>query len=131
MPIFTRYSTISTGNALIPITGLSAGYHQSSIKWCAAENWTSARLPWLSVSSLGPIYSILLFSKVPIEELGGKTIAVSSDSETSSALLKIILREFFSLKCSFRVTKLHSVRNILADFPAVLHIGDTAMMEAK
>lgn len=102
----------------------------SSIEYLRNKN-RYVILPWLSVSSLGPIYSILLFSKVPIEELGGKTIAVSSDSETSSALLKIILREFFSLKCSFRVTKLHSVRNILADFPAVLHIGDTAMLEAK
>lgn len=88
-------------------------------------------LPWLSISSSGPIHSILLFSKVPLEELGGKTIAVSSDSETSIALLKIILKEFHALKCRFKPTKQRSVKNILKDFSAVLHIGDTAMLEAK
>lgn len=88
-------------------------------------------LPWLSVSSSGPIKSILLFSSVPIEALGGKTIAVSSDSETSAALLKVILKEFYSLKCKFKQTGLRSVKNILSSVPAVLHIGDTAMMEAK
>ncbi len=88
-------------------------------------------LPWLSVSSSGPIKSILLFSSVPIEALGGKTIAVSSDSETSAALLKVVLKEFYSLKCKFKQTGLRSVKNILSSVSAVLHIGDTAMMEAK
>ena len=88
-------------------------------------------LPWFSISSLGPIKSILLFSRFPISELGGKTIAVTSDSETSVALLKIILKEFLSLKCKFKTISLRSVRNILLSYPAVLHIGDTAMIEAK
>ncbi len=88
-------------------------------------------LPWLSISSFGPIKSILLFSKRPIHELGGKTIAVSSESETSTALLKIVLKEFLSLKCKFRTINQRSVKNILSSFPAVLHIGDTAMKEAK
>jgi chorismate dehydratase len=88
-------------------------------------------LPWLSISSSGPIHSILLFSRVPLEELGGKTIAVSSESDTSVELLKIILREFISLKCRFKTTSLRSVKNILTAYPAVLHIGDTAMFESK
>lgn len=87
-------------------------------------------LPWFSISSSGPIKSILLFSKYPIEELGGKTIAVSSESETSTLLLKIILKEFFSLDCGFEQETRRSVRNILTSFPAMLHIGDTAMIEA-
>jgi len=88
-------------------------------------------LPWLSVSSSGPIKSILLFSEVPINSLEGKTVAVTSDSETSTALLKVIFREFLSIKCRYRPTDLHSVNNILSSFPAVLHIGDTAMLEAQ
>lgn len=88
-------------------------------------------LPWFSISSSGPIKSILLFSKSPINALGGKTIAVTSDSEASAALLKIILKEFLSLKCKFISTSLRSVRNILSSVSAVLHIGDTAMIEAK
>jgi chorismate dehydratase len=88
-------------------------------------------LPWFSISSSGSISSILLFSKFPLNELGGKTIAVTSDSETSAALLKVILREFLSLKCTFKPTSLRSVKNILSSFSAILHIGDTAMIEAK
>lgn len=88
-------------------------------------------LPWFSISSFGPIKSILLFSKRPIHELGGKTIAVSSESETSTALLRIVLKEFLSLKCKFRSIDQRSVVNILSSFPAVLHIGDTAMIESK
>ncbi len=88
-------------------------------------------LPALSVSSTGPIRSILLFSSLPIEKLGGETIALSSESETSVALLQVILTNFFSLKCRFEYTNLSSVRNILTQVSAVLHIGDTAMSEAQ
>lgn len=88
-------------------------------------------LPWFSISSTGCIKSILLFSKLPIQELGGCTIALSSESETSTVLLKIILKEFHSLKCKFRSVTPAGTRNILSSFPAVLHIGDTAMKEAK
>lgn len=87
-------------------------------------------LPWFSISSSGPIKSILLFSKCPLDELGGKTIAVSSESETSTLLLKIILKEFFHVKCSLKLENRRSVKNILTSFPAMLHIGDTAMIEA-
>jgi len=88
-------------------------------------------LPWHSISSTGQIKSILLFSSVPLDELGGKTIAVSSESDTSVAMLKIILKEFCSLECKFRKTDLRSVKNILSSYSAVLHIGDTAMIEAQ
>jgi len=88
-------------------------------------------LPWFSINSSGCINSILLFSKCPIQELGGKDIALSSESETSAALLKIILKEFLSLKCRFSTVDRRSVKNILSSFSAVLHIGDTAMREAK
>jgi len=88
-------------------------------------------LPWHSISSAGQIKSILLFSSVELNQLGGKTIAVSSESDTSVAMLKIILKEFCSLECKFKKTDLHSVKNILSSVSAVLHIGDTAMHEAQ
>jgi chorismate dehydratase len=88
-------------------------------------------LPWHSISSTGPIKSILLFSRIPIQNLGGKTIAVTSDSATSTVMLKVILKEFFSLKCRFKQTDKRCVKNILSSSSAVLHIGDTAMVEAK
>jgi chorismate dehydratase len=102
----------------------------SSIEYLKYKS-TYRILPWLSISSYGTIKSILLFSKFPIHDLGGKTIAVSSESETSTVLLKIILKEFLSLKCRLKPTTLRSVKNILSTYSGVLHIGDTAMMEAK
>jgi chorismate dehydratase len=88
-------------------------------------------LPWFSISSSGYINSILLFSKYPIHELAGKNIAMSSESETSAALLKIIFEEFLALKSRYRSISKRSVKNILTSFSAVLLIGDTAMREAK
>jgi len=88
-------------------------------------------LPWFSISSKGPINSILLFSKYPLKELNGKNISVSSDSETSSVLLKVILREFLSIKCRYKKTKFRSVKNALTSSSAALLIGDEAMKEAK
>jgi len=88
-------------------------------------------LPCFSISSFGPIRSILLFSKYPLNELDGKLIAVSSESETSSILLKIILKDFLSLNCKFKSVNERSVRKTLSTFSAILHIGDTALVEAK
>jgi len=88
-------------------------------------------LPYLSISSSGPINSIFLFSKFPIEELGGKQIAVTSESDTSTALLKVILKEFLSLDCKFKSTKTKNVNDLLSSYAAALHIGDTAMTENK
>jgi len=88
-------------------------------------------LPYLSISSAGPINSIFLFSKFPIEELGGKQIAVTSESDTSTALLKVILKEFLSLDCKFKPTKTKNVNDLLSSYAAALHIGDTAMIEGK
>ncbi len=88
-------------------------------------------LPWFSISSAGPINSIYLFSRSPLKDLDGKTVAVSSESETSTALLKIILAEFYSITCTFRPVNHKDVENILSTYSAVLHIGDTAMTEYR
>ena len=76
-----------------------------------------------SISSQGPIESILLFSRVPIGELNGGTIYVSSQSETSVALLDIILREFYGIQCRLQV--LQSPENSGGE--AFLLIGDDAL----
>ena len=88
-------------------------------------------LPYLSVSSTGPIESILLFSRFPIKELDGKPIAVSSESETSSVLLRIILEEFLSLDSRLESTDISDVEALLSSFSAVMLIGDTALTETK
>ncbi len=87
-------------------------------------------LPWFSISSSGPIGSILLFSRLPLNKLQGKMIGLSADSDTSVVLLKIILKEFFSIRCRFTTLK-HSRDEDLSTVSAFLLIGDKAMKEAK
>ena len=102
----------------------------SSIEYLRHKNNYSI-IPWFSIGATGPICSIFLFSRLPISELNKKTIAVSSHSETSAMLLKIILRDFLSLSCKFRKINSGSLKKTLSSFPACLLIGDEAMKAKK
>ena len=80
----------------------------------------------LCIASNGPADSVLLFSQLPIEELDGAKIALSSASATSNKLLEIILKEFLNVKhCRGEVTSPLQSDN----FPARLLIGDHALFE--
>ena len=83
-----------------------------------------------SISSKGPVGSILLLSKRLIEELEGKTILVSSQSETSIALLDIILKKFYTIECSLSPTD-ESLDFLINNAEAFLSIGDDALKAAK
>ncbi|MDA8387945.1 MAG: menaquinone biosynthesis protein [Nitrospiraceae bacterium] len=83
-----------------------------------------------SVSADGPIRSIYLFSRFPLEELGGRLIGVTNQTETSVALLRIILGKFLGLDHRIRVTALPAAR-ALSRFSAYLAIGDDAMRARK
>ena len=76
-----------------------------------------------SISSKGAIGSIFLFSKKPIQELEGKTISITSQTDTSVALLNIILQKFFDIKCELIA---HQNPNESGS-DAFLLIGDDAM----
>jgi chorismate dehydratase len=77
----------------------------------------------ISVSSKGPVGSIFLFSKRPIGALDGCPICVTSQSETSIALLQIILRRFHGISCHLTVSE--NPESI--DAEAFLLIGDEAL----
>lgn len=82
-----------------------------------------------SISSRGPVGSILLFSKRPIEALEGLTILTSSQSETSVALLKIILGKFYEIDCLLKPSS-EPVEKAMLSHEAYLLIGDGALTEA-
>jgi len=82
-----------------------------------------------SISSFGAVGSIFLFSRTPIEELDGLSILTSSQSETSVALLEIILRKFYNINCVLKPTAgLPGTAEKTGE--AYLLIGDSAMKEA-
>lgn len=104
---------------LVDIGGISSFSYGKN-----AENYSL--VPDLSVSSFGRVNSIFLFSKYKIEELGGKRIALTSSSETSVALLKIILDRFFRVESSFQV-ETPNFEKMLGNYDACLLIGDDAI----
>jgi chorismate dehydratase len=83
-----------------------------------------------SISSKGPVRSIFLFSKRPIGDLGGLTVLMSSQSETSVALLQIVLKKFHGLECQFRLTS-ESMAKAMQSNEAYLLIGDDALAQER
>ena len=84
-------------------------------------------LPDFCIGSDGPVESVLMFSTLPIEELSGKEILVTSESATSVILLQILLRRHFGLS-DVRIKPVTlSIHEALKKAPAVLVIGDTAL----
>ena len=87
-------------------------------------------LPDISISSCGPVKSVLLFSTLPIEELNGREILLSSESATSVNLLKILLEKRYGFNCSFRVATGNRIVP-MPESPAMLLIGDGALKELQ
>jgi len=82
-------------------------------------------LPDLSISANGHVGSVFLFSKIPIEQLDNAHILLSSQSETSVCLVKIILENFYDLKPSYKSGDIFD--NRCENCQAVLAIGDDAL----
>ncbi|WP_100372699.1 menaquinone biosynthesis protein [Bacillus sp. FJAT-45037] len=93
-----------------------------------AENTSQfTLLPDLSVSAYEKVGSIFLFSKVPIEQLSGKSIALTSSSATSVHLLKVILERFYQHEVQYETMK-PSMDRMLDQNDACLLIGDDAIL---
>lgn len=83
-------------------------------------------LPDLSISSIGAVASVLLFSRIPIEKLDGQKILLSSESATSVNLLQILLKKRLGCSCSFTVSG-QPLDRALREASAMLLIGDNAL----
>ena len=83
-------------------------------------------LPHVSISAIGRVDSIILFSKYPIEELTGKKIALTVSSSTSVVLLKIILSRLVQVQPEY-LTAEPNLEKMMQDNDAALLIGDDAL----
>lgn len=94
-------------------------------------NWEKyLLLPDMSISSRGPVQSVLLFSPVAIEELCGFEIALTGESATSVNLLRILLWEYIGIqKIKLSVPTMSIEDALKAGLPALL-IGDRALKAA-
>lgn len=80
-------------------------------------------LPDLSISSIGEVGSVTLFSHTPLEKLDQRPVGLSESSATSVVLLRVLLEKFAGVK------PVYVPRSMGAD--AALLIGDAALMEQK
>jgi chorismate dehydratase len=89
-------------------------------------------LPDLAISCDGPVRSVLLFSDVPAESLGGRRVVVSRSSMTSVALLELLFENVWQARPDFvagdaEIADLQAFeRGALR--PARLVIGDAALL---
>jgi chorismate dehydratase len=80
-------------------------------------------IPGLCTSGRGEVKSVLLFSREPWENLAGKRVALSPDSETSNALVRVLSRFRFGVEPDF-------LPGNSPDVVARAAIGDAALREA-
>jgi chorismate dehydratase len=118
--------------AMIP-TGLNKAIADGDIDLAPISSFAYAEqseklvlLPHLSVSAHKHVHSILLFHKVPLEQLDGKKICLTNASATSVHLLKIILERFVGIK-PFYETMAPNLSEMMIHSDAALLIGDDAI----
>jgi len=104
---------------MAPISAFSYGEHWSDY----------SILPNLSVSTKGRVGSILLFSKVPLKDLEGLTIALTDTSATSVNLTKILLHHYYGVTPRY-LTMSTNLQEMFAKADAALLIGDAAIQGA-
>jgi chorismate dehydratase len=83
-------------------------------------------LPDIAISSDGEVQSILLISKVPVEDLDGRTVALTKASRTSQVLARILLAKRWGVTCDY-VEMPSDLGEMMRDADAALLIGDDAL----
>jgi chorismate dehydratase len=93
-----------------------------------ARSWRDyLLLPEMSISSAGPVQSVLLIASRPLDELQGEEIALTGESATSVNLLQVLLREFHGWpEVRFHLPD-RSVEEVIAADGTALLIGDRAL----
>ncbi len=139
-PIFSALQNSHPDEAYQFVNGVPAQLNSmlsaGSIDVCPSSSFEYARhsrkyciLPQLSISSINAVGSVLLFSRIPLNELNGSKILLSSESATSVNLLRILLGRRFGFKCRFEVYQ-GCLDEALGEAPALLLIGDSALRES-
>ncbi|HMB15264.1 MAG TPA: menaquinone biosynthesis protein [Pelovirga sp.] len=93
-----------------------------------ARNWRDyLLLPGHSISSVGSIASVLLFSPLSPDQLNGVEIALTGESATSINLLEVLLRDYYGLTEVVTTVPGDSVEELVSRGKSALLIGDRAL----
>jgi chorismate dehydratase len=82
-------------------------------------------IPDVAIAARGPVRSILLESKVPVDQI--KTVAADTSSRSSVALLQVLFNKFIHTKPEF-IPMLPQLDPMLKQCDAGLLIGDPALL---
>ena len=91
-------------------------------------------LPDLGITSDGPVRSVMLFSRIPAEELTGRRVLVSRSSMTSVALTRLLFEHVWRAKPEYAAgdAELTDIGRFLDEpHDARLVIGDAALLLAN
>lgn len=84
-------------------------------------------IPDLAIGSCGPVMSVLLISRKPLDQLSGETILATAQSHTSAALLRMLCRDYLNVDVQYQSGSVME-RMESGDLPvAALCIGDDAL----
>lgn len=79
----------------------------------------------LSISATGEVGSVFLFSSLPPEEMDGRIVLLTGQSDTSVCLVRIILEEFYKVKPKYVTGDAYGGHD--KEIVGVLAIGDVAL----
>lgn len=117
----------STLNRMLAVGELDLGF-VSCFEYAAHPEQYKI-LPDLSISANGAVGSVFLFSKIPVKDLDGKLVLLSSQSDTSVALTKVVLEKFHGVQPEYVSGELDG--DLLLKCEALLAIGDDALRLAS
>ncbi|MBW3583611.1 MAG: menaquinone biosynthesis protein [Euryarchaeota archaeon] len=95
---------------------------------CLLDGPEATLLPEAAIASHAEVDSVLLLSNLPVDELDGAAIAVTSESATGALLLRILLETGRGVRPEY-VQSDASLVDMLTEADAALLIGDRALVE--
>jgi len=136
LPIYYALENVFGENGFHLVTdtpaGLNARLRRGELDLSAISAMEYARwpgeyflLPDLSISSQGPVGSVILFSRAPVAALEGQPVAVSTASASGAALLRVLMAELFQTQPDYQTTPL--TPEVIRRCSGLLAIGDEAL----
>jgi chorismate dehydratase len=117
-----RYDIPARCAALLHAGGIDVGI-VPSIEYLRGDAYVA--VPGVAIGSDGPVASVALFSRLPIERI--RTVALDASSRTSAALFRVLCARHFGIAPEVRVMPPEPPR-MLAACDAALLIGDAALL---
>ncbi|AMK12245.1 menaquinone biosynthetic enzyme MqnA/MqnD family protein [Pseudodesulfovibrio indicus] len=84
-------------------------------------------IPDIAIGSRGPVQSVLLLSRRPVQELDSKTILVSAQTHTSAALLGVLKKKLWKISTGLVTGNATAALEAGERPEAILCIGDEAL----